>query len=211
MEGQRPVGEGMGILFVISAPSGAGKTTLAGMVLNKIPGLRQSISYTSRLKREEESDGQHYIFVDRKKFTEMAEKNSFIEWVELHGEFYGTTHESILAAARENVDMLMVIDVQGAENIKKKYQESVLVFILPPSLQALEERLGKRGTEHQISINKRIEEATREIDACGTFDYLVINEKLEEAAIELESIIRAERCRLTRRITECRLIFDKKK
>ncbi len=194
-----PTKSGMGILFVISAPSGAGKTTLAQLTVKNVPGVIQSVSHTTRPMRRGESEGASYHFVDREKFLETARAGGFIEWVELHGEYYGTSYDAVLRAKEEGRDLILVIDVQGAAKLRQKYRDTVLIFILPPSLKALELRLSKRGTEHQESIERRIEEAKREIGASVDYDYLVINDRIEDAADEIAHIIHAERCRLDRK------------
>jgi guanylate kinase len=192
-------GTGMGILFVISAPSGAGKTTLARLAVENISGVKQSISHTTRGKRNGEVEGKSYIFVAKEKFLDMVKAGSFIEWVELHGEYYGTSYDTVLNAKKDGMDLILVIDVQGAVKLRQKYHDTVLIFIFPPSIKALEERLEKRGTELPESIVRRIEEAKREIGASVNYDYLVINDQIEDAADELTHIIHAERCRLDRR------------
>ncbi len=194
-----PTKSGMGILFVISAPSGAGKTTLAHLTVKNVPGVIQSVSHTTRQMRQGESEGASYHFVAREKFLEMVEAGGFIEWVELHGEYYGTSYDTIMHARKERRDLILVIDVHGAAKLRQKYHDTVLIFIFPPSLKALEDRLSKRGTELQESIERRIDEAKREIWASFNYDYLVINDKIEDAAGEIAHIIRAERCRLYRR------------
>jgi len=190
---------GRGILFVLSAPSGAGKTTLAKFAVSKVSGVRQSVSYTTRPRREGEEDGHSYFFVDKKTFGEMLDKGNFIEHAEVHGEFYGTSYQSIEKARAEKFDLLLVIDVQGAAKLREKNVDAVFIFVLPPSLEELRARLGGRGTEGKAEMNGRMETAKREIRSSSLYHYLVINDTLEEAEKEMEYIIRAERCKMRRR------------
>ncbi|MBI3581448.1 MAG: guanylate kinase [Nitrospinae bacterium] len=189
----------MGILFVISAPSGAGKTTLAHLTVKNVPGVIQSVSHTTRPIRRGETEGVSYHFVAREKFLETEQAGGFIEWVELHGEYYGTSYDTVMRAKEEGRDLILVIDVQGAAKLRQKYRDTVLIFIFPPSLKTLEHRLSKRGTEHQESRERRIEEAKREILESVNYDYLVVNDRIEDAADEIAHIIHAERCRVGRR------------
>ncbi|MBI5178833.1 MAG: guanylate kinase [Nitrospinae bacterium] len=190
---------GRGILFILSAPSGAGKTTLAKLAISKIPGLKQSVSYTTRARREGEVDGKSYNFVDKAAFQKMIGQNRFIEWAQVHGEYYGTALDAIEKAKAEKSDILLVIDVQGAAKLREKKVDGVFIFVLPPSLAVLHERLGIRGTEDVREREKRMETARNEIAASKDYDFLVINDTLDAAEQEMEYIIRAERCRLKRR------------
>ncbi len=190
---------GRGILFVLSAPSGSGKTTLAKFAVEKIPGVRQSVSYTTRARRNGEVDGKSYCFIDKKKFGEMLESGKFIEHAEVHGEYYGTAYESIEKAKTERYDLLLVIDVQGAAKLREKKVDAVFIFVLPPSIMELQKRLGGRGTEDDKEMGKRMDTANTEIPYASKYDYLVINDVLKDAEREMEYIIRAERCRMRRR------------
>ncbi len=180
-----------GLLLILSAPSGAGKTTLAhrlGMEL----GARClfSISYTTRAQRGAERDGVDYHFIERSRFEAMIEAGEFLEWAEVHGNFYGT-HLSYVEAAREVDVVIFDIDVQGGEQIKLKHPEAVSVFILPPSMEELERRLRSRGTESDAAIARRLMAAQREIDrGRQLYDYLVVNDDLERAVADVRSILR---------------------
>ena len=185
-----------GTLLILSAPSGAGKTTLArrlGQALGE--GCLFSISYTTRAPRGAEQNGVDYHFIERARFEAMIEAGEFLEWAEVHGNFYGT-HRSYAAAAHDREVVVFDIDVQGGEQIKRKHPEAVSVFILPPSEEELERRLRSRGTESDEAVERRLLAAQREIErgeAC--YDYLVVNDDLERALVDVQAILRAESCR----------------
>ena len=195
---------GRGILFILSAPSGAGKSTLAKWASENIPGVRQSVSWTTRPKRPNETDGVHYHFTTPARFREMITEEKFIEWAEVHGKYYGTTWDSVDEAQERMQDLLLVIDVQGAVKLRERKLEGVFIFVMPPSIEELKRRLLERGTETPETVQGRLDAAWEEISVSSHYDYLVINDTLEDAEKELEFIIRAERCRMTRR----RLEFD---
>lgn len=185
-----------GILLILSAPSGAGKTTLAHRLGDMLGGeCLFSISYTTRSPRGGERDGIDYHFVERSRFEAMIDADEFLEWAEVHGNFYGT-HRSYVDAARDVDVVIFDIDVQGGEQIKRKHPEAVSVFILPPSMKELERRLRGRGTEADTAIARRLLAARREIargEQC--YDYLVVNDDLERALADVQAILRAEHCR----------------
>ncbi len=195
---------GRGILFILSAPSGAGKTTLAKWAVENVSGVQQSVSYTTRPCRPGEVDGVHYRFVTEERFKEMIGEDRFIEWAEVHGKYYGTSWNAIDEAQERRVDLLLVIDVQGAVKLRERGVDGVFIFVLPPSMEELAHRLIERGTETPATVDGRLETAKREVSESSHYDYLVINDTLEEAQRELAYIIRAERCRMRRR----RLDFD---
>ncbi len=195
---------GRGILFILSAPSGAGKSTLAKWASENIPGVRQSVSWTTRPKRPNETDGVHYHLTTPARFREMITEEKFIEWAEVHGKYYGTTWDSVDEAQERMQDLLLVIDVQGAVKLRERKLEGVFIFVMPPSIEELKRRLLERGTETPETVQGRLDAAWEEISVSSHYDYLVINDTLEDAEKELEFIIRAERCRMTRR----RLEFD---
>lgn len=189
-----------GILFVLSAPSGTGKTTLLGRVMERIPGLNFSVSHTTRQPRNGESDGRDYHFVERGLFERMIAENSFLEWAEVHGNLYGTSAEAVARQLTAGDDVVLDIDVQGAAIIRDSGKlAAVHIFIAPPGLGELERRLRGRQTESEQTIRLRLENARQEMEAVGVYDYLVINDELEEAARVLEAIIVAERARARRR------------
>lgn len=188
-----------GTLLILSAPSGAGKTTLArrlGQALGD--GCLFSISYTTRAPRGAEQNGVDYHFIERPGFESMIDAGEFLEWAEVHGNFYGT-HRSYADAARDHEVVVFDIDVQGGEQIKRKHPEAVSVFILPPSGEELARRLRSRGTESDEAVERRLLAAQQEIDrgeAC--YDYLVVNDDLERALADVLAILRAESCRRAR-------------
>ena len=197
-----------GLLIVISAPSGTGKTTLCHMLLEEFPNMEFSISYTTRKPRPGELNGRDYFFVDRKTFERMIEEGDFLEWAEVYGNLYGTSKSQVLKALEEGKDILLDIDTQGALQVKKNFPEAVLIFILPPSLKELERRLKKRGTDDEETIKKRLQIAREEIRKALEYDYIVVNDILEVAFERLRSIITAEKCRTDRLAGEIEKIVE---
>jgi len=197
-----------GLLIVISAPSGTGKTTLCHMLLEEFPNMEFSISYTTRKPRPGELNGRDYFFVDRKTFERMIEEGDFLEWAEVYGNLYGTSKSQVLKALKEGKDILLDIDTQGALQVKKNFPEAVLIFILPPSLKELERRLKKRGTDDEETIKKRLQIAREEIRNALEYDYIVVNDILEVAFERLRSIITAEKCRTDRLAGEIEKIVE---
>lgn len=185
--------------FVISAPSGAGKTSLCKRLLERDDKLSFSVSHTTRKPRPGEVHGVDYYFVDEAEFDEMVTKGEFLEWANVYGRKYGTSKKEIERAKREGVDLLIEIDCQGAQQLRQTLPEAVGIFIVPPSLTALWERLSARGTESEEEINKRLSIATRELADYKNFKYAVINDDFDKAVEELEAIVKAERCRVPRR------------
>lgn len=189
-----------GLLLVVSAPSGAGKTTLCKRLLAEESEISFSISYTTRPPRPKEVPGKDYFFISRELFQKMIKEGAFLEWAEVYGNLYGTAKEPVLKALNQGRDILLDIDVQGAFQVREKLgPEAVLVFILPPSLEELERRLRARSTEDEATLKRRLEEAKREIAQAHRFDYLVLNDILEEALFRLRAILHAERQRTFRR------------
>lgn len=192
-------GNSPGNLIIVTAPSGAGKTTLVARMIERIDKVKPSISYTARGARPGELDGRDYHFVDREEFLKMIERSEFLEWAEVHGNLYGTNIRAVDDARREGFDVVATIDVQGAALARKLYPEAIGVFILPPSREALESRLETRGSETKESRRLRLQNARHELAQADEFDYIVINEDLERATEELVAIVRAERCRTMHR------------
>jgi guanylate kinase len=183
-------------VYIISAPSGSGKSTLVNKVREIVPGLKFSISYTTREARGGEQNGREYFFVCRTDFEEMIRKDDFLEHAEVFGNYYGTARKFLREAEREGKDLLLDIDVQGAAQIKQKIPSAVSIFILPPNRQELEKRLRTRSLDAEPVIQRRLVTASREIENYGKYDYILVNDRLEESVDALKSILLAERLRL---------------
>jgi guanylate kinase len=185
-----------GLLLVLSAPSGAGKTTLAHRVLREFPQTILSVSSTTRSPRGQERDGVDYHFVDAKTFQDRIERGDFVEWAEVHGHFYGSPKSVIDEAFARQSLAVFDIDVQGGQAIKRKYPDAMLTFILPPSLEELERRLRGRGTDSDDTIRKRMLAARAEIEKGeGSYDFIIVNDHVDNAFDQLRAIVLAERCR----------------
>lgn len=177
----------------MSAPSGAGKTTLANRLFREFPDIDRSISCTTRPIRAGEADGVDYRFISEKTFREMVENSLFFEWEEVHGSLYGTPKEPLLKSRSEGRDTVLDIDTRGALNLKRSFPDSCLIFLMPPSLEALEQRLRTRKTESDAALKRRLENARREMAEKDKFDYAIINDNLDHAYEELKRIILKER------------------
>jgi guanylate kinase len=188
-----------GILFIVSAPSGAGKTTISGRALREIGGLEMSVSCATRAPRPGEVDGRDYTFLDREEFERRLGRGEFAESAEVHGFLYGTPRSPIEQALAEGRDMLLDIDVQGARQMKDGYPaDAVAVFVLPPSEAELERRLRTRGTDSEEVIRRRLERARAEMAEYRSYDYHLINRDVGESVRLLASIVAAERVRISR-------------
>lgn len=182
-----------GTLYIISAPSGAGKTSLVKALVDAAPGLQVSVSHTTRPMRPGERNGVHYHFVDAAAFQAMIEAGEFIEYATVFGNFYGTSLRGALDKVREGVDVILEIDWQGAQQVRLKFPECVSVFILPPSRAILEQRLRDRGQDSDEVIARRTREAVVEMSHHAEFDYLVVNDDFNTALDDLKAIVRARR------------------
>lgn len=182
-----------GKLFVITAPSGAGKTSLIEAVMNDDPSLKISVSYTTRAPRKGEKDGVDYHFVDQAAFRKMKDHGEFLESAEVHGNYYGTSKQVILDAVKRGDDLILEIDWQGAQQVRKLYPACIGIFILPPSVEELERRMRARGQDSDAVIRRRLDNAREELAHQGEFKYRIINKDFETARRELTDIIRGER------------------
>ena len=198
---------GPGNLFVISAPSGTGKSTLARRVVERLPGLEFSVSFTTRAPRAGEIDGREYYFRARERFEEMIGEGAFLEWAEVFGNLYGTGLKVTRDALDSGKDLLLDIDVQGARQVREGPIGSVSVMILPPDYATLEKRLRERGSEEAGERDRRLATARDEAEDYSMFDYLVVNEDLDRAVEAVSAIVRAERCRARRREAEASRIL----
>lgn len=179
-----------GLLFIVSGPSGAGKTMLSGAALRAFPGLVMSVSCTTRAPRPGEADGREYHFVDGKVFERMIAGGELAEWAEVHGNRYGTPKAPIDAALASGHDVLLDIDVQGAAQLRRSYPGAVAVFVLPPDRATMEARLRGRGTDAEAVVRRRLENAVREIARAVEYDHVIVNRGREEAVAEFEALVR---------------------
>ena len=184
-----------GSLFMVAAPSGAGKSTLVNALLAQEPAIKLSISTTTRQPRPGEQHGREYFFTTAEDFRKRAAEGEFLEWAEVHGNFYGTSRIFVEEQMRAGTDILLEIDWQGARQVKKQFPQAAGIFILPPSFAALEERLHKRGQDEVHVINRRLLAAGGEIAHAPEFEYVIINEEFPVALSELSAIVRSARCR----------------
>ncbi len=184
-----------GNLIILTAPSGTGKSTLVHLLLERISNLVFSVSYTTRAPRTHEAHGRDYYFVDARKFAEMVDEGRFLEWAPVHGNNYGTCEELLNEHLEAGRDVLLDIDIHGANQVQRKRTDAVSIFLLPPTFEELKRRLEGRATETPGSIQCRLERARREVLHYEEFDYVVINEMTESSFDELRAIIGAERCR----------------
>jgi guanylate kinase len=188
-----------GILYIISAPSGSGKTTLVNELRQYVPSLEFSVSFTTRSPRGSEQDGREYHFITRGEFENMIERNEFLEYAQVFGNYYGTAKSVLQQAAERGNDLLLDIDVQGERQVKQKMPEAVSIFVLPPSRTELESRLRKRSRSEGVNaeevIRRRLDTARREIEKYPNYDYILINDRLEQSVDRLQAIVLGERVR----------------
>ena len=190
-----------GALYIVSAPSGAGKTSLVSKLLDADELVKKSVSYTTRAPRPGEEDGRHYHFVSVKAFEDMRKRGELLEHALVHGNHYGTSRLTVETERAAGLDVLLEIDWQGAAQIRRLNYEVVAIFVLPPSIPALEARLRKRAQDSPEVINRRVAAARGEIEHAVEFDYVIINDELDRAAQDLISIVRTERLRLPRQLS----------
>jgi guanylate kinase len=197
-----------GQLFLITAPSGTGKNTIIEMVRKDLKDLGYSISHTTRAPRKGEIDGIHYYFVRKKQFEKMIQAQEFVEWAVVYNELYGTSISSVRSAQVSGKDVLLDLDIQGARQIKKRFPDSTSIFIVPPSLQTLRERLEKRSSYDGTDIDLRMNEAVQEIRECRNFDFLVVNDDLRQAVREVEAVIVAVKAQTKLRLPSIEQMLD---
>lgn len=185
-------------LIVVSGPSGAGKSTILARVLREMDHLRFSVSHTTRPPRNGETSAVDYHFIRREEFEVLRSESGFLEWAEVHGQLYGTSLAEYVRAQEEGMDLLLDLDVQGAEQVRKQFPDAVSVFILPPSYAALERRLRDRGSDDEASFRRRLVAAGEELQLYREYEYAIINEDLEISVESLKAVIRAARCRTSR-------------
>lgn len=187
-----------GLLIVVSGPSGVGKGTLCNALVKNIDNLFISISATTRPPRTGEVNGVNYIFMNQENFEEKIEEGQFLEWAKVYNNYYGTPKEFVIEKLKEGKDVILEIDIQGAAQVKKNCPNGVFVFIAPPSLEELRKRIINRGTDNEESINLRLKSAKEEMRASFDYDYVIINDDLDKAVSKLQSVILAERCKVSR-------------
>ena len=188
-----------GLLLVVSSPSGAGKTTLTRRLQRQYPDVGFSVSYTTRPPRTGERDGVDYNFIDDAAFDTMVKENRFAEWAHVHGYRYGTSLESVRKALNQGQDMIFDIDYQGGQQLKAKFKDAVMIFVLPPSIEELADRLKRRATDSAENIARRLAKAADELTHYDAYEYLIVNDDLDQAFRELDSIYCAARCIRSRR------------
>lgn len=187
-----------GVLFVVSSPSGGGKGTLIQRVLKEVPNLSYSVSYTTRAPRNGEVEGREYFFVTPEEFDEKLSAGEFLEWAHVHGKLYGTSRHQVSREIFEGRDIILEVDVQGAASVRELVSDSVSIFILPPSVETLRQRLIARGTDSPEELDLRLKHAPEELRHYKSFDYVIINDEVEKAATQLRCIVQAERARRSR-------------
>ena len=187
-----------GLFIVVSAPSGAGKSSLCQRLMQACPEIKFSVSYTSRTPRPNEINGKDYYFISREEFQERIDRGEFIEWVENYGNLYGSSRKAMEEFIRDDSDLLLDIEPRGAKKVKKEFKGGIYVFILPPSRLELLKRLEKRGHETDEVIQKRFEQADSELKEISWYDYVIFNKDLETAVNQLISIYTAEKCKRSR-------------
>jgi len=197
-----------GNLIIISSPSGGGKGTLIKEVLKSLPNVGYSISYTTRAMRQGEVNGRDYFFVGVDEFNDLVDKGEFLEFAEVHGNFYATSLKQILAETNLGHDIILEIDVQGAQSVLKKIPEAVSIFIMPPSFEVLRQRLVARQTEKREDLELRLHNSFAEVKHFSEFEYIVINDEVSSAANNLETIILAERQKRVRQTDSIEVILD---
>ncbi|MDE2129016.1 MAG: guanylate kinase [Betaproteobacteria bacterium] len=184
-----------GNLFVVAAPSGAGKSSLVQELLSRDAGIQLSVSYTTRAPRGQEQDGREYLFIDRAEFEKRIKAGDFLEWAEVHGNLYGTSRHWLQQRMTQGVDVMLEIDWQGAEQVKQQFSNAVSIYILPPSYEELEARLMRRGEDAAEVIVRRLRDARVETPHASTFDFIIVNHDFSQALSDLQAVVAAQRLR----------------
>lgn len=197
-----------GNLFIVASPSGGGKTTLARKLVSYLEKVEVSVSHTTRKKRPQEEHGRDYFFIQEKEFRTLLEADAFLEHAEVFGHYYGTSATTVKDRMAQGIDVLLVIDWQGARQIKTYFPQAITVFVVPPSLETLEERLLRRQQDDETIIAKRMEQAKEHLSHCVEFDYLIINDELDKAVQELSAIILANRLETSRQLQRNRKLLS---
>jgi guanylate kinase len=197
-----------GLTIIISAPSGAGKTSLCGELFKIFPDIKESVSFTTRTPRPGEVEGESYYFVSNEEFTRMVGEDAFAEWALVHGNMYGTALSTLEEARKKGVDLVLDIDCQGALKLKEQFEGGIYIFILPPSMAELRRRLENRSSDDQEVIERRILRAADEIKEARWYDYIIINDTFEVACRELSAIIVAHRRKTFRMMEQVGKLFD---
>lgn len=197
-----------GLLFIVSAPSGAGKTSLCKELIDIFQGLRHSVSFTTRPARPGEVHGKDYFFVSTDEFNGMVQRGEFAEWAEVHGNFYGTAIRTLEEYRSNGIDVILDIDCQGARQLKKRFEGGVYIFILPPDYKELRRRLEGRNSDSAEVIERRIKMAALEIKESRWYDYIIVNDVFVKAVEELKSVLTAEKCRTARVLKSFNTVFE---
>jgi len=197
-----------GNLIIVSGPSGAGKSALVNGVLHIMSRIQFSVSFTTRAPRGAETDGVEYFFIDREAFEKLIREDAFLEWAEVHGNYYGTSRKYVDEILCNGEDVVLDIDVQGAHTIREKRPDTLSVFVMPPSYKTLRERLERRRLDEGLVIQQRLKRACNEIRRYEEYNYVIINEDLDSSIRELESIILGNRCRIASRIEAAKSVLD---
>ncbi|STX52297.1 guanylate kinase [Legionella busanensis] len=197
-----------GNVFIVAAPSGGGKTSLVKHLITHLPNIVVSISHTTRKPRPREKEGVDYFFINDTEFLDMINRNAFIEYAKVFNHHYGTSVEQIAARLKQDIDVVLDIDWQGAQQIKKLFPKAISVFVMPPSLEILEQRLKARQQDNKEVIKTRMQQAREEMSHYKEFDYLIVNDDFEQAALELQAIVVANRVSFTRQAEKIRKLLS---
>ena len=197
-----------GTLFIISAPSGTGKTSLVQKLVDSLDCIQVSVSHTTRPRREGEVNGINYHFIDRDVFEQMIEANGFLEYAQVYKHYYGTSQAWVADTLNQGIDVVLEIEWQGAKQVQRYFPDARTIFILPPDAQSLEKRLRDRGKDQEAIIHQRLQAAQNEVQYCVDYQYIVVNDQFEKALSDLQAIVRAERCRSKQQMTRYRNFIE---